>query len=197
MNETELRLLRATRTNLAFFFRAELPSGTIRLYAGAGDFPLDADAVETEGGIYESAGRWAGGLPDVDHLINGQAQGLTLQLSGVDVETARTYIRERSEIVGAPGAFGWAVLDERYRMAGPVRWSLRGKLSQPRIGRQRSGESTWTRILSVTLISGAYARRRGEHAYFTKADQRRSHPTDAACDRVGLYSAETTRKWPN
>lgn len=196
MTELELEILRSGRQNLAFFFRAEFASQTLRLFAGAGDYPIAADSVETEDAIYLSAGGWAGGLPDIDHLINGQAQGLTLSLSGIDVATVRTFVRERGEVVGAPAAFGWGVLDERYRPAGPVRWPLRGVLSQPRVSRQKAGPAAWTRTLSATLISGAYARRRGVHAYYTKADQRRSHPTDAGCDRVGLYTNETTRPWP-
>lgn len=196
MNEAELTILRSTRANLAFFFRAEFASGPLRLFAGAGDFHVQADAVETDGGVYISAGSWGGGLPDVDHLMNGQAQGLTLSLSGVDIDTIRTFVLERSEVVGAPAAFGWGVLDERYRLAGPIRWPLRGVLSQPRVSRQRSGDESWTRTLSATLVSGAFARRRGVHAYYTPADHRRAHPTDAGCDRVGLYTTETTRPWP-
>jgi hypothetical protein len=196
MTARELELLRGGRKNLAFFFRAEFASGVVRLFAGAGDYPVEADAVETEGGVYVSAGLWGGDLPEVDHLINGQAQGLTLSLSGVDVATVRTFVGERAEVVGAPAAFGWGVLDEQYRPAGPIRWPLRGRLFQPRVRRARSGEAAETRVLAATLMVGAYARRRGLHAYFTKADQRRAHPTDAGCDRVGLYSVETTRPWP-
>lgn len=196
MTEEEIALLRAGRINLAFFLRAALPSGTLRLYAGANDFPLDADAVETDGGLYEAAGRWGGALPEVDQLMDGQAQGLTLSLSAVDLTTARLFLQDRHEVVGAPAAFGWAVLDERYRLGGAVRWPLRGVLSQPRLQRQKAGPETTTRILSATLISGAWLRRRGEHAYFSKADQRRAYPTDGSCDRVGLYAGETTRPWP-
>lgn len=196
MSDVELEILRAGRKNLAFFFRAEFASGPLRLFAGAGDYPVEVDGVETEGGTYVSAGRWGGDLPEIDHLINGQAQGLTLSLSGVDAATVRTFIRERSEVVGAPAAFGWGVLDDRFRAAGPIRWPLRGRLFQPRVRRARSGEAAETRVLAATLMVGAYARRRGVHAYYTKADQRRAHPTDAGCDRVGLYSIETTRPWP-
>ena len=196
MNDVELEILRSGRANLAFFFRAEFASSTLRLFAGAGDFPVAADSVETEGGDYISAGGWAGGLPDVDHLMNGQAQGLTLSLSGIDVATVRTFVKERAEVVGAPAAFGWGVLDDRFRLAGVIRWPLRGSLSQPRVSRQRTGDESWTRTLSATLISGSYARRRGMHSYYSAADQRRRHPTDAGCDRVGLYTNETTRPWP-
>lgn len=196
MTDAELEILRSGRKNLAFFFRAEFASSTVRLFAGAGDFPVAADTVETEDSEYLSAGSWSGGLPDVDHLINGQAQGLTLSLSGIDVETVRTFVKERGEVVGATAAFGWAVLDDRYRLAGPVRWPLRGTLSQPRVTKQKAAEAVWTRSLAATLVSGAYARRRGVHAYLTMADQRRAHPTDAGCDFVGTYTNETTRPWP-
>lgn len=197
VTDDELRILRSERQNLAFFFRAELPGGVIRLFAGAGDYPVQPDAVETEGGIYLSAGTLGGGLPDVDHLINAQAQGINLTLSGANIETVRAYLRERSTIIGAPAAFGWGVLDERYRPAGPIRWPVRGVLSQPRLARQKAGPGVWKRELTITLISGAYARRRGVHRYLVSTDQRREHPTDAFCDRSGIYSQQTTRPWPN
>lgn len=197
MTDAEIEILRSGRKNLAFFFRAETPSGIIRLFAGAGDYPVPADAVETEGGVYQSAGQWAGDLPDVDHVFNGQAQGMVLTMAAVDLETARSYLADRSAVVGAPAAFGWAVLDDRHRAAGPIRWPLRGVLSQPRVYRRKAGEAGWTRCIAVTLLSGAYARRRGMHSYFTGPDQRRLSPTDAGCDRAGLYTVETTRIWPN
>lgn len=197
MNDLELQILRSGHANLAFFLRADLPSGTLRLFAGAGDFRLPIDAVETTGGVYTSAGSWGGGLPDVDHLMNAEAQGLTLSLSGVDTATVRQYLLDRSEVVGAPAAMGWAVLDERYRPAGPMRWPTRGGLFEPRVSRQRAGEGTWTRVISTTLMSGPYARRRGLHTYLTGADQRRISPDDAFCDRTGLYPQQATRSWPD
>lgn len=192
----EIARLRGDQINLAFFFRAVMPSGVVRLFAGAGDFPVGVDAIETEGGVYQSAGSWGDSLPDVDHLVNGQAQLVTFLLSGVSKETIRAYREDRREIVGAPAAFGWAVLDERYRPAGPIRWPLRGVLAQPRINRSRQGEAGETRIISVALMTGGFVRRRGLAQYLSGADHRRRHPGDLGCDRVGLYSAGTTRVWP-
>lgn len=197
LNERELEILRSGRRNLAYFFRAEFPSGTKRLYAGAGDYPVSPDPVETEGGIYESFGRWGGGMPDIDHLTNAQAQGSTLVLPGVDAAVVRTFVAERGEVVGSPAAFGWGILDERYRPVGPIRWTLRGVLSHPRVSKERVGPDRWRRDMSVTLISGAYVRRRGRQAYLSKGDHRRHHPSDAACDRSGVYSQQTYRPWPD
>lgn len=195
--DRELEILRSDQIDLAFFFRAHLPDGDVRLWAGAGDFPLTAaQAGEDGAGTYESAGRWAGPLPDIDFLLDGQAQGLVLSLAAVELEAARLYMQDRRKIVDAPAAFGWGVLDERFALAGPVRWPLRGLLSQPRIARRRRDDLVQERVLTVTLIAGAYARRRGDHAYFSAVDQRRRHPTDAGCDRVGLYTVETTRPLP-
>lgn len=197
MNDAELAILRSGHQNLAFFFRADLASGPVRMFAGAGDFDLPVDGVETEGGRYQSAGVFAGGLPDIDHLVNGQVQGLRLSLSGVDVEVVRGYVAERSEVIGAPAALGWGVLDHRYRLVGPVRWPARGALFQPRVARQRKDATTWTRIISVTLMVGPYGRRTPRHRFYSKADHRRDHPTDAFCDLTGSYNAESTRAWPD
>lgn len=197
MNDRELTILRSDRQNLAFFFRADFPSGTKRLFSGAGDYPIPVDEVETEGGIYTSVGQWGGGLPEVDHLINAQAQGVVLNWPGVNPEVLRIFVSERQEVVGARAAFGWGILDERYRSAGSIRWCLRGILSHPRVVKDRTGPETWRRVMSTTLISGAYARRRGMHAFLSRGDQRRKSPTDASCDRTGGYSQQTTRDWPD
>lgn len=197
MTEGEMAVLRSGHQNLAFFFRADLASGPLRLFAGGGDFDLPADAVETEGGRYLSAGIFGGGLPDIDHLVNGQVQGLTLSLSGVDVDVVRGYIKDRAEVIGAPAALGWAVLDHRFRLVGPVRWPARGALFQPRVSRRRKDDGTWTRVISVTLMVGPYGRRTPRHRFYSKADHRRDHPTDAFCDLTGSYTAESTRPWPD
>lgn len=197
MNDLELEICRSDRINLAFFFRAELASGVVRFTAGVNDVPLAADGIETEGGLYLAAGGFGEGLPDIDMAMNGQAHGLTLEMSGVDRETVQAYMLDRDEVVGAPAALGWGILDDGYRPAGPVRWPLRGQLFQPRYRRERVEGVGERRIISVTLIAGSYARRRGLQAYVTGPDQRRRSPTDAACDRTILYSQESTRQWPN
>lgn len=197
LNPAELAILQSGHQNLAFFFRAELASGTVRLFAGAGDFKLPPDPVETEGGVFESAGVFAGGLPDIDHLINGQIQGLRLSRSGVDAEVVRNYMATRSEVIGAPAALGWAVLDHRFKLAGPVRWPARGALFQPRVARQKTDEGRWSRIISVTLMVGPYGRRVPRHRFYSKADHRRDHPTDAFCDLTGSLTPQSTRAWPD
>lgn len=197
MTDEEMAVLRSGHQNLAFFFRAELASGTIRLFAGAGDFPVGVDAVETEGGIYTGAGVFAEGAPEIDHLMNGEVQAIQLAVSGVDIETVQLYLLDRHEVVGAPAALGWAVLDERFRLAGPIRWPARGVLAQPRVSRRRTGEATFNRVISVTLMVGPSARRRAVHRYWSQADHRRAHPTDAFCDQTANLTGETTRNWPS
>ncbi|WP_438853139.1 hypothetical protein [Brevundimonas nasdae] len=197
MSENELWLLRQDRLNLAFFLRAEIGPDIIRLYAGAGDFPMAPNVLDPSGATYSCVGRWGEGMPDVDHLINGEAQALSLTLSGVDRETAKNYLLDRSLVVGAPASLGWCVLDDRYRPAGPVRWPVRGHLSQPQIIRQRKSATVMQRSVSVVLLAGAASRRRPKFSLLVGADQRRRSPTDAACDGVGQLTPESTRKWPN
>lgn len=199
MSEEEIRLLRGAQPNIACFFRAEIGGEVIRLYAGFGDFPVPAGGLETEGGVYTCVGRWGGDLPDFDWLRNGQVQALDVQLSGVDVETARSYLYERSTVIGAPAGFGWAVLDERFRLAGPIHWTRRGYLAKPTLTRQRTEPNVWTRTLGVTLMAGAVKRRRPTHTYLTGPDQRRREGSedDAFCDRAALLQVRSTRQWPN
>lgn len=197
MNAAELEILRSDRQNLAFFFRAEIGETVIRLTCTAGDKPIPADGVDVEGGLYLSAGSFGPNLADIDMAMNGQAQGLTLEMAGVDTATVQSYLLDRDTVVGAPAAYGWAILDDRYRLAGPVRWPLRGQLFQPRVRRRRNGPASWERVISVTLMAGSYLRRRGIQSYATGAEQRRRYPDDAFFDRIGLYARDSTRKWPS
>lgn len=197
MTDEERDILRSQRINLAFFLRAEIDGEVLRLAATANSRALPADGVETTGGIYQGCGAFSAGLPDIDLAMNGQAQGLTLQLSGVDPEVIQQYLLDRDAVIGAPAAFGWGVLDSRYRPVGGVRWPLQGQLFQPRVRRQREADGRWSRTISVTLVAGSYARRRGIKAYATAADQRRVHPTDGFFDLIGSLSRGATRKWPN
>lgn len=199
MTDEEIRLLRGPQPNLACFFRAEFPEETIRLFAGFGDFPVPAGGLETDGGVYTSIGRWGGDLPEFDWLMNGQVQAIDLQLSGVDIETARAFLYERSIVIGAPAGFGWGVLDERFKLAGPVHWTRRGYLAQPRLSKQRTARAKWVRTMGVTLMSGAVKRRKPTHTYLTGPDQRRREGSedDAFCDRTPLLNVRSTRPWPN
>lgn len=197
MNDIERAILRSDRINLAFFLRAEVGGEVIRLAATGNSRALPPDGVEFEGGVYQGSGAFTAGLPDIDMAMNGQSQGLTLQRSGIDPATIQTYLLDRDAVIGAPAAFGWVVLDERYRPAGPVRWPLRGQLFQPRVTRQNAGEGRWTRSISVTLVAGSYARRRGVKRYATAADHRQEHPDDGFFDLIGSLNRGATRKWPN
>lgn len=98
----------------------------IRLFVGFGDFPVPAGGLESNGGVYTCIGRWGGDIPDIDWLMNGQAQAIDLQLSGLDLEEARSFLYERDLVIGAPAGMGWAVLDERFRLVAPIHWSRRG-----------------------------------------------------------------------
>lgn len=198
MNDLEKAIGRGDRINLALFLYAELASGPLRLTAGVNDVPMAANAVDTDGGVYTCMGGFGPGLPDVDMAINGQAQGVTFELPGADAETVRLYVRDRDEVVGARAAFGWQILDEAYHPAGPVRWPLVGQLFRPGVRRNRKAAgASHERILSVTLVAGSYARRRGLQAYLSGPEQRRLYPDDSACDRVQIYSRDSSRLWPN
>lgn len=196
MTDEEIRLLRGDQPNLAMFFRAELRTETIRLFAGFGDFPVPAGGLEADDAVYTCVGRWGGALPDFDWLQNGQVQRIDLRLAA-DLETALIYLRERNTVIGARAAFGYGVLDERFKLAGPVHWRRRGVLAEPKLSRQRTQPSVWERALGVTLMAGPVARRRPEHTYYTGPDQRRRSPDDAFCDRTALYAVQSTRPWPN
>lgn len=191
----EIAIARSQFPNLAFFLWIDQPSGPVRIFAGAGDWPLEAsNTVDNQGEVYTSVGRWGAGLLDVDMVMNGAAQGVILQREAVDQADISPFLNSRHNIIGARAAFGWALLDERFRLAGPVRWPVRGRLYKPQLSRTTSDGVT-TRIMAATLMSNGYLRRRAAMAWQTDESQR-LRGGDQFYARIKLLSSETTRVWP-
>lgn len=184
------------RPNAGVFLRIAALSQTLRMWAGAGPFPVPSDVVEPGGAEYAGVGKIGGELWEFEQLINGQLQVIELSLSGADAAMIAYVRSSREEIRNAPCHIGLMPLDADYQPDDAMMW-FRGVCAAPRVSRQAAAAGTWIRTISISVSMGSSARRRPRHTYLNGPDQRRRSPTDAGADRVGLYDIGATRVWPN
>jgi len=172
----------------AIFFRLATDP-VVRLWAGVGDFELPADLVETTGGTYKGMGELLN-VPAVQQLINGLAERLTFQLSGVDATALRLAEEDADEVRGAQVNLGFLRLDSDLQPIFPVRWIWEGEAdSVP------CAKTDGVRTIAISVGTNHTDRKRPGFETYTPANQHLRSPTDAGCDFVPLYTQGSTKKW--
>lgn len=180
---------------LAILFHVRSTPTPIRVWAGIGRFPVPADSVDLEGGEYLGLGRMIG-APALNQLINGLAERVEFNLSGVSAEVVRLADSEAEGVRSKDAAVGIAFLDTEFRAASGVRWFWHGRTDTPRITGQGGAGSSRARSVSLSVGTALTGRKRPPRNFFTGIDQRAFYPTDRFCDRASLYTFNTTAKWP-
>lgn len=159
-----------------------------RLWSGAGHLYLPADDVEVEdGALYLGGGELLDGLNDVEQLINGTADRIEINVSGVTPEAVRFAIEEADKIKGADVDIGIAEFDDLWQLVA-VTWSARYRADKLTTARQPA-----TRTISLSMGSDDTGRSRAPNAYFTDAYQRRRSPDDAIFSHVSGINAGKSR----
>lgn len=164
-----------------------------RLWSGIGDLPVPADHVDQQGGIYRGAGALLS-VPALKQLMNGVADRVEFQVSGVSAETVRLAIEDRDSIKGAALRIGYVQLDADWQVSGAPVWTWRGKADILTTDRQPS-EMGGQRTITLSVASTDTDRANPTLAWFTDADQRRRSPTDAIFSRVANLQAGATRRF--
>lgn len=177
----------------AVFVRIE-PQGEdadiVRLWSGAGDFALPGDALDPDGGLYLGVGTLTN-LPEIQSLINGSAERAEFTLSGVDATMAELFDGEADLIEGARLNLGILALGRDWQPVTPMNW-----LWEAEVDAATAGEDGGRMTISLSAGTAMTDRRRLQALYYTGPDQRRRSADDAFCDRVALYTQETTARWP-
>jgi hypothetical protein len=171
-------------------------SPKIRICTTIGDFPLEADSIDTTGGTYLGFGELQG-LPAFEQLINGQASRLEIGLAGTAVsrDVARLASEDAETIRNAGFHIGFAALGADLQIASPVAWVWHGEAATVTCSRDDSQDQP-IRSISASIGSLFTRRRRPGVSFWTDHDQRERSSSDAFCDRVAAYSAGTTKTWP-
>ena len=165
-----------------------LPS-PLRMWSGAGEFDLPIDAVETTGGVYLGIGRLID-VPSFGLLLNGKMERITLSLSGVDGVALGLADEDAHTVKGAVANVAVVALGDDLQPATPAIWVRDGTVDQMPISLGR------TNSIGLSLGSLSTDRRRPPLGYYTPVDQRARSSTDAFCDLVPTYTADSTVRWP-
>jgi len=187
------------RVNLRLLLKIDAESEVHRLCTGARKYQLDPDEIDTEGGIYTGLGNWAGELPVLDQLANGELQILPLTVSGpMSTDLVAAMRNNRTEIRGARACLGVLRLDERYRRpADEEVWWFEGVCGALSIARVSGGPGQWIRSVTLNVHFGDVDRKRPKLARWTHLDQQERYPGDTGLSRMPLYNLGTTRgPWP-
>lgn len=178
----------------SIFFLLEAASGPVRAWLGVGDYDLEADDVDTEGGTYKGIGL-VGDVPALRQLVGGLAERVEFTLNGADETTFNLADADAEEVRNAPVHVGVIFFDEDWQAAAPIAWLWDGVADTPSVDRDGSGGRI-TRRVSLSVGSGFTDRTRPQLSFYTDADQKRRSPTDTFCARVARYSIDSTIKWP-
>lgn len=176
----------------SFIFRIETDEPGM-FWTGHGDLLLPADSVLGEPEI-ALGGADLLNIPDVEQLINGVAQRIDVQLSGVSEETIRFAQEEAPQVSGAPVYIGRIQFDEQWQQAAPVEWEWQGEARNLSVGSE-DGDDGHVRTLTLRVAAGDTTRSRSPLAFFTDADQRRDFPDDNVFAFVAGINAGTSRRF--
>ncbi len=177
----------------SFIFRIETDEPAM-FWTGHGDLLLPPDLVipGPEAEIALGGGTLVS-LPDLEQLLNGEAQRLEIAVSGVDDTTLAFAQEEAPQVPGAPVWIGRVEFDEEWQQ-GPVEWEWNGEGRGLFVAGEDS-ESGRSRTITLRVAAGDTTRSRAPFAFFTDADQRRDYPDDAFFSHVGQINAGTSRRW--
>lgn len=162
-----------------------------RLWSGVGDLLVPADIVEDAPATYLGGGELLS-APDFQQLINGTAERVELQVSGVSAATLALALEEADSVRGAKVHLARFDFDDAWQLIG-VEYEQTFRADKLTVNSQ--GGETRTRTITLSLGSEDTNRSRAPIAFFTDADQRRRSPTDAFFDHVSGITAGTSRRF--
>lgn len=164
-----------------------------RLWSGVGDLLVPADIVETQPAAYMGAGALLN-APDFQQLINGTAERLEAQISGVTAEAIRLALEEGSSVRGAKVHFVRFDFDDDWQLIG-VEYEAVFRADKLTIESQDEEGGGRTRKLTLSIGTEDTNRSRAPLAYFTDQDQRRRSTTDRIFDHVAGITIGTSRRF--
>ena len=177
----------------SFIFRIETDEPAM-FWTGHGDLLLPPDTVipGPEPEIALGGGTLVS-LPDLEQLLNGEAQRLEISVSGVDDATLVFAQEEAPQVPGAAVWIGRIEFDEEWQQ-GVVEWEWNGEGRGLFVSGEDSADGR-TRTVTLRVGAGDTTRSRAPFSFFTDADQRRDYPDDVFFSHVGQINSGTSRRW--
>lgn len=176
----------------SLLLRIDVEDDPVRYWSGVGWLDIPADAVEPE----ENARYLGGGslisLPDLDQLINDVAQRASIDVSGVSYETVRLVTELAEQVKDSDVHIGRAIFDSEWQLSA-VQWI--GTLRADKLTTTRSGQSSVTRGISLSIGTENTSRSKAPIALWTPADQAKFSTGDRFFDNVPSIEAGTSRRF--
>lgn len=163
------------------------------LHGGYGLVPMQADTVLPDDMLALGGGELVS-IPDWQTLINGTTERLDLTVSGVSEEIIRLALEDAPSVRGAAVYIGEITFDDAWAITS-VEWQVTFEARALTISRPQEQDGQVTRSITLTIVQGDSTRSKSPNAFFTDADQRRKHPTDAIFSHVAGINAGTSRRF--
>ena len=178
----------------SWFVRIDTTPEPIRAWFGVGDFDHIVDDVETDGGTYKGVGE-IGEMPSLQQLVNGVASRIDLSISGVSQRIIDLINEDADSVRSCRVNIGLQFFSD-LAPVGDTLWLWQGEADSLRTDSVSSPDFGRTRTATLSIGSATTGRRRPRFNNWTRVQQRARSILDAFCDRVSLYTRETTIKWP-
>lgn len=159
-----------------------------RVCSGAAPIIIPADGIESAPAKYLGGGQLVE-IPEIEQVINGTAQRISITVSGVTRETLALFADESDSLKGAPVHIGVAYQDDDWQIT-EVEWLAELRCDFP----TASGTHT-NRSISISIGSSDTDRSKAPVSFWTAAGQRRISPTDRFFDHIAGISAGTSRRF--
>jgi hypothetical protein len=167
-----------------------------RMWLGVGHVRAGIDAEDDDGGaIYKGMGQMLN-VPTFQQLVNGAAERVTFQLSGVPQEVVSLASGGANEVKGAPLAVGIGVFDAEWQLAGNPVWLKRFTVDFLSLQRQQAGAEEAIYTVGLSARSIFTGRRRPGLSFFTDEEQQRRSPGDRFCEHTRRYALQAGKAWP-
>lgn len=197
LSAAELAELSKDSPRIGIFFRLET-TPVVRLWLGLGPIEPGSNVLDPDGVVYQGFGEIAE-IPELNHLINGEAERVDFTVSGVTGEILQIASGgDAQQVKGKRVSVGFAVMDENWQLLGPVKWIQTYTADFLSIEQRVPTQPGDSIVRQVRLSCGSLmtGRRRPGFAFFTDQDQQARHPGDRFCERTPIYANGFNKTWP-
>jgi hypothetical protein len=153
------------------------------------------DAADGSGEIYSGMGQMLN-VPAFQQLINGVAERVNFQLSGVPQKVVDLASGGADEVKGVALNVGLGVFNAEWQLAGQPLWLKRFTVDFLTLQRQQQGSEEAIYTVALSARSVFTGRRRPGLSFFTDEEQQRRSPGDRFCEHARRYAREETKAWP-
>lgn len=185
--------------SLGIFMRIDTDPA-LHIWFGVNDIPAGFDSIDPDGTVYLGGGRLLG-IPTLEVLINGTADSVEFNITGVEPGTAAKMLEALPAVRGATVQMGITTLDDYYQPVSKIIPIWTGTASH--VGEASptvQGGQTQTITLSLAVVAGNTTRSRPSRSLWSSAHQKAlSAPgltPDKGCDQTARLARGVVPTWP-